>query len=484
MAHTGLKPLFQIHGWFLIVVAVLALFPAGVDAAADNPDWRTFVDTAFVCGFLGGALILSTRGQPITLNFRQAFLLTTSSWILISAFGALPFMFSSLRLGFTDAFFESMSGLTTTGSTILTGLDTLPPGILLWRSLLQWLGGIGIIAMAIALLPMMRVGGMQLFRAESSDQSEKAFPRAAQVAGATVVIYVFLSILCATAYVVQGMSPFEAINHAMTTISTGGFSTSDQSFGRFDGYALPWTATLFMILGSLPFALYVRTVHGDRGALFGNSQVRLFLAITATAAAVMALWLVRLDHMPVPDAVTLAAFNVVSILTTTGYASTDYTLWGALPAGLIFLLTFFGGCTGSTAGGLKVFRFEILALQVKRQLFRLVYPNAVYSLTYDRRPLPDDVLASVSAFVVLFLAATGGLAFLLLLTGLDLTTALSGAATAIANVGPGLGGTIGPAGTFTALPDSAKWILGAGMLLGRLEIFTVLVIFVPSFWRV
>lgn len=484
MSHAGLRPILQIHGWFLIIVAVLALFPAGVDAMTANPDWRTFVYTAFVTGFLGGALVLSSRGVPISLNFRQAFLLTTSSWLLISAFGALPFMLSSLGLGFTDAFFESMSGLTTTGSTVLTGLDAMPPGILLWRSLLQWMGGIGIIAMAIALLPMMRVGGMQLFRSESSDQSEKAFPRAAQVAGTTVLVYLFLSVACAVAYGMQGMTPFEAVNHAMTTISTGGYSTSDKSFGYFASTQLQWTATIFMVMGGLPFALYVRMVRGDRRALVSNSQVRLFIAIAISSTLIMAVWLAHSGQMGIPDALTLSAFNVVSILTTTGFASADYMQWGAMPAGMIFLLTFLGGCTGSTSGGLKMFRFEILYRQVTRQLYRLIYPNSVFPLSYNRRALPEDVMASVSTFVMLFLVSMALLTFLLLLTGLDLTTALSGSITAIANVGPGLGTIIGPAGTFTTLPDSAKWLLSAGMLLGRLEIFTVLVVFIPSFWRV
>lgn len=484
MSHAGLRPILQIHGWFLIIVSVLALFPAGVDALTANADWRTFVYTAFVTGFLGGALVLSSQGVPVSLNFRQAFLLTTSSWVLISAFGALPFMLSSLGLSFTDAFFESMSGLTTTGSTVLTGLDSMPPGILLWRSLLQWLGGIGIIAMAIALLPMMRVGGMQLFRSESSDQSEKAFPRAAQVAGTTVIVYLFLSVACAVAYGMQGMTPFEAVNHAMTTISTGGYSTSDKSFGYFASRPLQWTATVFMILGSLPFALYVRMVQGDRRALATNSQVRLFLAVIAAVVVVMAIWLTRREHIGIVDSLTLSAFHVVSILSTTGYASADYTLWGTMPAGLIFLLSFLGGCTGSTAGGLKMFRFEILYRQVTRQLYRLIYPSSVFPLSYNRRALPEDVMASVSTLVMLFLVSMALLTFLLLLTGLDLTTALSGSITAIANVGPGLGTIIGPAGTFTTLPDSAKWLLAAGMLLGRLEIFTVLVVFIPSFWRV
>ena len=483
MTHRGLKPIFQIHGWFLIIVSILALFPAVVDAFADNPDWRTFVDTAVVGGFVGGSLILSMRGSPIRLNFRQAFLLTTSSWLLISAFGALPFVFCSLQMSFTDGFFETMSGLTTTGSTVMTGLDQLPPGILLWRSLLQWLGGIGIIVMAVALLPMMRVGGMQLFRSESSDQSEKAFPRAAQVAGMTAMVYLMLSVACAVAYGLQGMTPFEAINHAMTTISTGGYSTSDKSFGHFQGHPLQWTATIFMILGGLPFSLYVGAIQGDVRTLYANSQIRLFLALSTAAAGVIAAWLVLKNHMGVIDAVSESAFTVVSILTTTGYASSDYALWGAMPAGLILLISYLGACTGSTAGGIKMFRLEVMGKLVDRQLHRLIFPNVVYPLTYNRRPLPDDVLSSVSTFVALYLASNAVLTFLLLMTGLDLTTALSGAATAIANVGPGLGDVIGPSGTFQSLPDSAKWLLSLGMLLGRLEIFTVLVVFVPTYWR-
>jgi trk system potassium uptake protein TrkH len=477
------RPVLFILGLLVAAMGLAMIVPALADIAAGHGDWIVFVASGACSLGLGGLFIFTTIGEPIELSLRQGFLLTTLSWIGLSAVGALPLVFSELDLSYTDAFFEAISGLTTTGSTVLAGLDRMPPGILLWRAMLQWLGGIGIIVMGIAMLPYLRVGGMQLFRMESSDRSEKALPRAAQLAGATSTAYLVLSVACAAAYWAAGMSGFEAIAHAMTTVSTGGYSTSDASLGHFASPAIHWICTLFMILGALPFVIYIRAVRGKTDALWKDSQVRHFLTGLGLAILAMALWLWMERDERIADALLLAAFNVVSVVTTTGFATADYGQWGALAVGGFFFLTFMGGCAGSTSGGIKVMRFEIAAIVIRRQLKRLILPHGVFPMMYRGQTLSSDVIRSVLNLVFVFIAVFVVFATCLSLLGLDFITATSGAATALANVGPGLGDVIGPAGNFSTLPDAAKWILSAGMLLGRLEFFTVLVLLVPEFWR-
>jgi trk system potassium uptake protein TrkH len=479
---TAFHPILFIVGILVSVMGVSMLAPAITDAIAGSADWITFTLSSACVGFIGGLCLFSSRGHPIRLNLRQAFLLTALSWISLSAVAALPFVISELRLSYTDAFFEAISGLTTTGSTVLVGLDHMPPGILLWRAMLQWLGGIGIIVMAIAMLPFLRVGGMQLFRMESSDRSEKALPRAAQLAAATSVAYAALSVACAFAYFAAGMTGFEAVTHAMTTVSTGGYSTSDGSIGHFESPVIHWVATLFMILGALPFVIYIQAVQGRHRPILANSQVRRFLQGMVVVVLLMTAWIWH-DGQALTDALRLAAFNVVSIVTTTGYATADYGLWGTFPVLMFFFLTFLGGCTGSTSGGIKTLRLELAILMIRNQLQRLFLPNAVLSISYKGQAVGDDVVRSAMTFVFIFVVGVAVLGISLGLLGLDFVTAFSGAATAIANVGPGLGDVIGPAGNFSSLPDAAKWLLSAGMLMGRLEFLTVLVALSPMFWR-
>lgn len=472
-----------ILGILVVAMGLAMIVPAVADGIAGHRDWSTFAVSAGSSIFLGGMLILSNLGSPIELSLRQAFMLTTLSWIGLSAVGALPLVFSDLGLSYSDAFFESVSGLTTTGSTVLVGLDSMPPGILLWRAMLQWLGGIGIIVMAIAMLPYLRVGGMQLFRMESSDRSEKALPRAAQVAAATSVAYAVLTLACAIAYRLAGMTGFEAVAHAMTTVSTGGYSTSDGSVGHFASPAIDWISTLFMVLGALPFVIYIQAVYGRRNVIWKNSQVRRFLAGLVLVVVTMAVWLWWTQGVPALDALRLAAFNIVSVVTTTGYATSDYSQWGTFAVLSFFFLTFVGGCTGSTAGGIKTLRLELAAVVVGNQFQRLYHPHGVFTLRYNGQTLSSDVARSAMNFVFIFILSFGALGIALASFGLDFVTAFSGAATALANVGPGLGDIIGPAGNFSTLPDSAKWALSAGMLLGRLEFLTLLVALSPMFWR-
>jgi trk system potassium uptake protein len=477
------RPIFFVIGILLSMLGTAMLVPAVADAATDNPDWSVFLASAFVTLFVGGTLILTTRASFNNLVVRQAFILTTLAWVAMAAFGALPFAFSNLGLSYTDAFFEAMSGVTTTGSTVITGLDTAPPGILLWRALLQWLGGIGIIVMAISILPLLQVGGMQLFRMESSDSSDKAFPRVAQISAATAIIYVVLTLICAIAMWTAGMTPFEAAAHSMTTIATGGFSTSDASIGHFDSAYMDWIVIIFMILGSLPFVLYFAMIRGNPRALVRDTQVQWFLITVVVSIIMIAVWLVTKNDMAMWHAVRLSSFNVVSIITGTGYASADYNAWGVLPVTAFFFFMFIGGCAGSTSCGIKIFRYQILFANARVQFRRMWQPNVVYSPRYNHKPIPESVTDAVMSFFFMFALVFGILALALTLIGLDFMTAVSGAATAIANVGPALGSTIGPSGTFAPLPDAAKWVLSIGMLLGRLELFTVLVLFSPAFWR-
>jgi len=477
------RPILFITGILMSTLALAMCLPAVADAAVKNPDWEVFALAAAFTLLIGVMLMLTARSRARNLNQRQAFILTALSWTIIPAFGALPFTFSELELSYTDAFFEAMSGITTTGSTVLTGLDFAPPGILLWRALLQWLGGIGIIAMAIAILPMLQVGGMQLFRMESSDSSDKVLPRAAQLITYIGFIYLGMTMLCAVSYWLAGMRGFDAVAHSMTTIATGGFSTSDQSIGHFASATIDSISVVFMLLGSLPFVLYLRALRGNPGSLWRDSQVHWFLTIVLLAVVAMALHLYMNNGFGLREAFRLASFNVVSIITGTGYATTDFGLWGTFGLTMMFFLMFIGGCAGSTTCGIKVFRFQVLYATAVTQIRRLLEPHGVFISYYNGKPIPYSVGDSVMSFFFLYALCFAVIAIGLGMIGLDFLTAMSGAATAISNVGPGLGDVIGPAGTFASLPDSAKWLLSLGMLLGRLELFTILVMLAPAFWR-
>jgi trk system potassium uptake protein TrkH len=476
------RPIIRILGFLLVLLAATMLLPAIVDIVHGNSDWRSFVLSAGVTLFAGGLFILATHDrEAIQLDLRQAFLLTTLAWTIVPAFAAMPLI--SLGHGYTDAFFEAVSGLTTTGSTVFTGLDHLPPGILLWRSLLQWVGGIGIIVMVIVLLPFLRIGGMQLFRTESSEQSDKIVPRAFHLVSGIGRIYLALTVLCAILYGMVEMSVFDAVNHAMTTVSTGGYSTYDASFARFVHPATHWIGIVFMIAGALPFVAYLRFVRGDHRALVDDPQIRALAVFFLIVVAATGLWLALTRDLGIEEAFRLAAFNIVSVVTTTGFASTDYTLWGPGAVALFFVLMFLGSCAGSTSGGIKVYRHLIIWQLIRAKLQRLISQHQVIPLRYGGRKIPDDVPSAVLAFVATILGMTALFTIALGFLGLDFVTALSASATAITNVGPGLGPIIGPVGNFAPLPDAAKWLLCLAMLLGRLEIFTVMLLLTPSFWR-
>ena len=478
-----LRPVFLVIGLLLTTLGLTMFIPELADLSADGENNYTFLKSAIFSLFVGISLTFSTRGYETHLSIRQAFILTTLSWVILVIFAALPFYFSPLQISYTDAFFEAMSGLTTTGSTVLTGLDTMPTGILLWRAILQWIGGIGIIVMALAILPMLQVGGMQIFKTESSDTSDKILPRITQIAGTITAIYIAISVACAIAYFMTGMTMFEAATHAMTTLSTGGFSTSDASFGQFDSVPAEMASIVFMILAALPFGLYIHVVRGDIRPLLRDPQVRWFIVFVLLSIGLVWAYVALSQREDTFTALRHAAFNVVSIITGTGYATMDYGLWGGFAVAYMFVITFVGGCAGSASCGIKPFRFQIITQHLRMQIKRLIHPHGIYTPRFHGKRLPETVIASVMGFVFIYIICFIAQGLILVALGLDNLTSFSAAATIMANVGPGFGSEVGPAGTFTNLPDAAKWVLSAGMLLGRLEFFTVLILFTPAFWR-
>ncbi|MDH4558053.1 TrkH family potassium uptake protein [Pseudomonas sp. BN417] len=483
MALPTLRIIGFLIGIFLITLAVSMAIPVLTLVFYERTgDINAFVWSSLITFVAGLALVIPGRPEQVHLRPRDMYLLTVSSWIIVGIFAALPFLFTQ-HISYTDAWFESMSGITATGATVLSGLDSMSPGILIWRSLLHWLGGIGFIGMAVAILPLLRIGGMRLFQTESSDRSEKVLPRSHMVAKYIVAIYVGFTLLGSLAFWAAGMGLFDAVNHAMSAISTGGFSTSDSSLAKWHQPAVHWVAVVVMILGSLPFMLYVSVLRGHRMALLKDEQVRGFLGLLVVIWLVLGTWYWLTTQLHWLDALRHVAVNTTSILSTTGFALGDYSLWGNFSLMLFFYLGFVGGCSGSTAGGIKIFRFQVAYILLKANLQQLVHPRAVIKQVYNGHRLDDDIVRSILTFSFFFTIIICAIALGLSLLGLDWITALTGAAATVSGVGPGLGEVIGPAGNFSSLPDGAKWLLTLGMLLGRLEILTVLVLLTPYFWR-
>ncbi|KUP94278.1 TrkH family potassium uptake protein [Tritonibacter horizontis] len=478
-----LRPVGYVIGLLVVILGGTMVFPLLLDLYDGKGEWPVFLESAILCLLAGGLLALScANGVGRGLTIRQTFLLTTMVWVALPFFGAIPLILGATQLSFTDAFFEAMSGLTTTGSTVISGLDELPRGLLLWRGILQWLGGIGIIVVAMVFLPELRVGGMQIFKSEAFDTMGKILPRAQEIAKQITVIYLVLTLVCALVYTVLGMGLFDAVVHAMTTMSTGGFSNYDASFGTFSGPA-EYASAFFMVAAALPFVRYVQMVNGEALPLVRDSQVRTFLATIAVLVVVTAGVLVTVfPHHP-EQAVREALFNIISIMSGTGYASVDYMQWGPFLIMIFFFIGLIGGCAGSTACSVKIFRYQLLFASVRVQVQRIRSPHGVFIPRYEGRAVTPDVLSSVISFFMFFVITMGIVAWALALTGLDFITAISGAATAVANIGPGLGDIIGPAGNFAPLNDTAKWILAIAMLIGRLELMAVYAILTVRFWR-
>ncbi|MEM1273720.1 MAG: TrkH family potassium uptake protein [Pseudomonadota bacterium] len=482
-----LRPIGYVLGLLLVVLGLSMLLPMAVGVVANSGQWATFAQSALLTGLSGLFLMLacaSSRRQG--LNLQETFLMTTSVWLVLPVFAALPFIFGPTQASYVDGLFEAMSGMTTTGSTVFTGLDDFPPGLNLWRGLMQWFGGIGIIVVAMVFLPELRIGGMQIFRSEGFDTMGKILPRAAEIASRISVIYLALTVLCGISYASLGMPTFDAVMHAMTTISTGGFSSHDASFNIYQG-PMEYVAVFFMVLASLPFVRFVQLIAGSARPILRDTQIRAYLGIVLLVSLAVAAYRVSQGDAGWEAGFREALFNVTSILSGTGYSSADYQAWGGAVVAVFFFIGLIGGCAGSTSCSIKVFRYQLLFASISTQVRRLYAPHGVFEPRYQGRPVAEDAMNAVMAFFVLFFVSLGVIAVLLGLTGLDFTTAVSGAATALANVGPGLGPIIGPVvgdgQGFGALNDTAKWILIAAMLIGRLELVVVFVLFTARFWR-
>ena len=477
------KTVFFAIGVLLVILGAFMLIPFFVQFIYDEKN-NTFLLSALVTAFIGTLLVLTNLEENKKLNLQQAFLLTTLSWLGIAIFGCLPFLLSNLNLSFVDAFFESMSGITTTGSTIITNLDDAPKSILIWRAILQWLGGIGVIVMAITILPLLNIGGMQLFRMESSDTAEKILPKTREITLIISIIYLALTFTCGISYWAVGMNIFDSIAHSMTTIATGGFSTYSGSIGHFQNPRIEIISIIFIILGSIPFIAYLKFVKGDKKIFLKDAQIKGLIYILIISILLMFLYLMLSNkEYSFSENLRISTFNVVSVLSGTGYVTADFSSWGNFPLIFFLFLMFIGGCAGSTTCGIKIFRFQILSHFIINQIKKLVYPHGVFSIKYNNEKINDTFIYSIITFIFLYFFIFFILAALLSVNGLDFITAISGSASAISNVGPGLGNVIGPNGNFSDLPNFSKLSLSLGMLLGRLELFAVLVLFFPSFWK-
>ncbi|MDC0057179.1 TrkH family potassium uptake protein, partial [Alphaproteobacteria bacterium] len=434
------RSVLNVIGLLLCIEAIALLIPMLIDLLYQNPDWEKFLFSSIITFFIGLVLYFSFKKEKIVIKIRQAFLLTILSWIIIAVFASLPFIFSSANLNYTDAFFESISGITTTGATVINNLDELNEGILIWRSLLQWFGGIGIIVLAMAILPTLQIGGMQLLHMEQDDPYEKTLPKINHFIIEIFSLYLVLTIICALLYYLFGMNGFDAISHSMTTISTGGFSSHNSSFAFFDSASIETISIIFMIVGSLPFVIYLKFMHGDRSSIIKDDQIRLFTLIIILLIVLTTLWLQKNSlNEDLFHSFRLSAFNITSILTGTGYTSTNYNAWGSFGLVIMIIIMFIGGCAGSTTGGIKIFRLQLLFRGAKTQIKKLTQPHGVFLTSFNGKSVTDDTFNSIMGFffmyILIFILSSIALSFF----NIDFLTAFSAAASAISNVGPGLG---------------------------------------------
>ena len=442
------KTVFFLIGILLIVLGVSMLAPYSIQVIYEKNS-HSFVSSSFVTIFIGILFILANLEKEFRLNLRQTFLFSSLAWLTVAIFGSLPFLLSSNEFTVSEAFFESMSGITTTGATIISDLDNSPKSILLWRAIMQWLGGIGIVVMAITILPLLKVGGMQLFKMEGPDTTEKILPRTIEVAAIIISIYVVLTFFCGLFYWIFGMTIFDSVCHAMTTIATGGFSTHNDSIGFFKNSNIEIIASIFIILGSIPFIAYLKFSQGNRKIFFQDIQIKGLIYLLAISIMIMFFYLLFINYESnLFDKIRISSFNVISILSGTGYVTDDFGLWGKFSLIFFLFLMFIGGCAGSTACGIKIFRLQMLLIFLKNQIKKLIYPNSVIISKYNNQKISEDFIKSVIIFIFTFLFIFLIIAMLLSVSGLDFITSISGAASSISNVGPGLGDIIGPNGNY------------------------------------
>lgn len=462
-------------------VAMLA--PMSIDIVDGKDDYLVFLSCAGGSVFVGGGAAMATFDRNLRINLNETLLLLPATWVTISLVSAVPFMVSQLQLPLADAIFEAVSGLTNTGSTVIIGLDDLPRGLLLWRFLLQWIGGFGVVTIAVLALPFLRIGGLQLFSLDLSPNSSKFVPRITEVVSQIGIIYVVLTIICAICFWLAGMNSFDAMGHAMTALATGGYSSHDSSIGFFQSATIEWIAVLFMALGAMPFGLYIVALYGRPGALFRDDQVRLFLAIIVVSVAMLLLWRMIKHDIDFWRALREAAFVTVSTITTTGFTSHDFSLWGGFAELIALLLMLIGGCTGSTVGGIKVFRILAMGKLLRVQLHRQIFPHGTFRVTFNGENISDSVRIGIANYIFMYLLLLAALTLAIALFGLDFRESLGAAVTALGNNGPGLGPVMGPCCTFNTVPTGVKWLMSFGMLAGRLEILILFIPFSRAFWR-
>ena len=477
------RSVLYIIGLLISALGCMMLIPAMFDLLNNNKEWGIFASTGIISFLMGITIILAFRNRETKIGSKETFLLSVLSWIFLAAISALPLYLSNLNLSYTDAFFEATSGITTTGSTILTNIEDASKGILIWRSILQWLGGVGIIVMAVAALPLLHMSGFQLFFSEQAEPSDKLKERVKNLATSIIIIYLIFTFICALLLNIAGMSLFDSICHSMTTIATGGYSTQNNSIGYYDSLSIEIVIIFGMIIASLPFILFVKMYNNDIKSLFLDKQVKGFFFLLLASIFIIAIWLNTKLNFNFIDALRVSAFNVISIITGTGYSTEDFSKWGGFAIGLLFIFMLVGGCTGSTTGGIKIFRIQILFKVIIQQIQKVIRPHQIVKITYSKALIDDKTTLSILALIFLFIASVFIIAAILYFIGLDLLTAFSAAATSIAVVGPGLSAEIGPTGNFNSLPNQAKWVLSAAMIIGRLEFLAVLILIMPSFWK-
>jgi trk system potassium uptake protein TrkH len=475
----------RILGLMLLMFSLSMLPPVFVSIIYADGHHQPFIDAFLIIAAVGAALWFPVRHVRRDLRLRDGFLVVALFWVCLGLAGATPLIVTDVPdLTFTDAVFEAVSGFTTTGATVIVGLETLPKSILYYRQQIQWFGGMGIIVLAVALLPILGIGGMSLYKAETPGpvKDEKLTPRITQTAKALWLVYLALTTACATCYYLAGMDVFDAISHSFSTLSTGGFSPYDASLAHFDSGLIEMIAAFFMLAGGTNFALhFVMLRQRSARVYFRDPEFRAYVSILATLTVMVSLYLFFAGTYGSPvDALRYGLFQVVSLQTSTGFVTNDFAAWpGALPA-LLMLATFIGGCAGSTGGGIKVIRWLLVSKQGLVELRRLVHPSAEIPVKIASKPVPVRVMNAVAGFFAIYLVLFGGMMLLLMATGLDQVTAWSAVATSINNAGPALGQV---AANFRDVPDAAKWICALAMLIGRLELFTLIILFTPDFWR-
>ena len=477
------RPIALVGGTVVCAVGFLLFIPMITEIIYKSESWQSYSVPILLYLIVGGSLVITNRSVELKISIKEAFIITVLSWILLAVLCAVPFIYTKSNLSVVDALFESMSGITTTGATILNNLDEMPKGILLWRALLQWFGGVGIIVIALVILPFLRIGGMQLFHLEGNDPYDKFLPKISSVVKKILIVYSGLTALLFILYYLNHMTMFDALAHSLTTISTGGFSTHNNSFAFFNSNSILNIAIIFMILGSFPFLLLAQTSLTNISLLFKDNQIRLFLIILIIAIGLI-YYLARsyVDGSTFYQLTTIS-FNTISIISGTGYVSSNFETWGNYASVLFLMLMFIGGCAGSTTGGLKIFRFQILFKYIELHLKKMLEPHAVLTAKFNGKKVQESTYESVMIFFFVYIMTFALSAILLSFSGLDFLTCISAAASAISNVGPGLGEIIGPEGNYSSLTDYSKLVLTITMFLGRLEMLTIFILLLPSFWK-